>query len=163
MRSHSFGSQIFKLFNSKNAYNRLKQTYFRPRFLDGLRFFILFNYMSSCFQLNVVNDFRVVFNLLSFVLSEVHVLLMLFVFINVYWCSSRFPYQMMYNSQLYCECHQWSSKWLPFRRTRVHLCFPQIVVFACVFLPFLFYSLYCLSFTVLVHPFIHCIVCLLRL
>jgi hypothetical protein len=96
MRSHSFGSQIFKLFNSKNAYNRLKQTYFRPRFLDGLRFFILFNYMSSCFQLNIVNDFRVVFNLLSFVLSEVHVLLMLFVFIYVYWCPTRFPYQMMY-------------------------------------------------------------------
>ena len=33
-----------------------------------------------------------------FVLLEVHILLMLFVFIYVYWCSTRFPCQMMFVS-----------------------------------------------------------------
>ena len=37
-------------------------------------------------------------SLLPFVLSGVHVLLMLFVFIYVYWCTMRFPGQMMFVS-----------------------------------------------------------------
>ena len=78
--------------------------------LAGLVLFILSNKMSSHFLVSscdIVYDFLVktVFcsSLLQFVLSGFHILLMLFVFIYVVWCPTRFSCQMMfvsYNSNI---------------------------------------------------------------
>jgi hypothetical protein len=75
--------------------------------LAGLVLFILSNKMSSHFLVSscdIVYDFLVktVFcsSLLQFVLSGFHILLMLFVFIYVVWCPTRFSCtcQMMFVS-----------------------------------------------------------------
>ena len=47
----------------------------------------------SAYKNNAENSSR-----LPFVLQGVHVLILLFVFIYVFWCATRFPYQMMFMS-----------------------------------------------------------------
>ena len=59
----------------------------------------VFAFLIPCCEVRY--DFRVkmMFDLSWLpVLQEVHVLFMLFVFIYVYWCSTRSPYQMMFVS-----------------------------------------------------------------
>ena len=59
----------------------------------------VFTFLIPCCEVRY--DFRVKMMFDSSwlpVLQEVHVLFMLFVFIYVYWCSTRSPYQMMFVS-----------------------------------------------------------------
>jgi len=61
-----------------------------------LHVFTFFGSVLLCTQFPCNNHVQFIFTPIYFV--GIHVLLMLFVFINIYWCPTRFPCQMMFMS-----------------------------------------------------------------
>ena len=97
-------------------------------FLMELLMFMSSNYMSLRFFVpccDVSYDCRLLSpffgsSLTPFILQKVDILFMLFVFIYVYWCPTRFLYQMMFVSFNSNTTSVTCRAWLPFRITCVH-------------------------------------------
>jgi len=87
---------------------------------------------------------------LPFALYQVHVLFMVFAYIYVYWCPSRFPYQMMFVLFISNTAGVTCRAGYPFRSTWVHHKF--LVGFVLLELWFLVkcFVYCCLSFLLLV-------------
>ena len=89
---------------------------------------------------------------LPFALYEVHVLFMVFTYIYVYWCPSRFPYQMMFVLVIS------NTAGVACRAGYPYLSSPQVFSGVCVARTLVFSEIFCILLFVL-FTFCHCTVC----